>query len=103
MAMAQQPRPNTFQRALDKFIAAIPPAQRTEFEKCTLKDVHDTIKAIQKTQASEKRMRNMNRLKGFLEAMQNYAQMIDALLNSTIYLGFVWVRNSRLRRLQQNN
>jgi hypothetical protein len=80
-----------FQRALEKFNNEIPEKQREEFNNCTLQDVYNAIKAIQTTDGPRRKMRNMNRLKAFLEAMNQLGKVIEQFLNANQFIGYVWV------------
>ena len=93
MALSNQGPSDCFRRALNRFLDEISQEQRDEFENCTLKDVHDTIEKIQAAHGSERRLRNMNRVRRFLEGMEQIGKVVDVFLNSTMYLGFVWVKS----------
>jgi hypothetical protein len=56
-----------------------------------LDDLQAVIAAIQEKQASEKKMRNLTRLKKFLEAMDEYGKVIEIFLNNSQFIAFVWV------------
>lgn len=90
--MASPAKPSSsFQRSLARFRDTLSPEQRQEFKICTLEDVHVAIESIQRVHGRQRRLRNMNRVKGFLEAMEQYGKVIEVFLNSTEILGFVWV------------
>lgn len=80
-----------FQRALARFKDHLSPAEQEEFRLTSLEDLHDTINQIQNTQGSERRMRNLTRIKGFLEAMEQYSKVVEVFLNASDILAFVWV------------
>jgi hypothetical protein len=42
----------------------------------TLSDVHDSMRKIQEKQGSEKKLWNLNRMKVFLQGMQQYEQLV---------------------------
>ncbi len=86
---------DTFRRVLEDFKATLRKEEVDEFELCTLVDLKDAILAIQAKQASEKKLRNLTRLRSFLEAMEQYEQIIKVFLNTTNLLAFIWVRGSR--------
>jgi hypothetical protein len=65
--------------------------QKDDFELSTLEDLQAEIDAIQKKQASEKKMRNLTRLRCYLEAMEEYGKVIEVFLNTSNFIAFVWV------------
>lgn len=81
-----------FQRALARFKGHLSLAEQEEFGFTTLEDVQKTIAQIQSTQGSERRMRNLTRIKAFLEAMEQYGKVVEVFLNVSDILAFVWVR-----------
>jgi hypothetical protein len=83
----------SFQRAVDKFTRSLTPKQRQEFDGCSLDDVRQTVVTVQEKRGSQKTMRNMARLEAFLEAMEQYGKVVEAFLNCTPFLGYVWVRH----------
>jgi hypothetical protein len=93
---ASSPGPSVaFRRASEKFIDNLTADQKRDFPKCSLEDVRQTVEALQKKRGDEKRMRNMDRLRVFLEGMEQYRHVVQAFLNCTPFLGYVWVRYLR--------
>lgn len=82
-----------FQRALVRFTDRLSPEEREEFQVSTLEDVYDIIEQIQSVHGSERRMRNLTRIRSFLEAMEQYGKVIEVFLNAADLLAFVWVRH----------
>lgn len=80
-----------FQRASEKFAMSLTDKQRQDFIGCSLEDVRQTVKDLQKEREDRKKMRNMARLQAFLEAMDQYRKVVEAFLNCTPFLGYVWV------------
>lgn len=80
-----------FQRAVDKFTGSLGVKKREEFAACSLDDVQRTVMTVQNRRGSQKEMRNMARLQAFLEAMDQYRKVVEAFLNCTPFLGYVWV------------
>ncbi len=56
----------------------------------SLADVHDAIGEIQRKQGSDRTLRNLNRIKGFLECMKHYEQLVKVFLNVSI-VPYIWV------------
>ena len=90
-AMAATGNDSGFQRALARFRSHLSPAKQEEFSVTSLADVHVTIAHIQEVQGSERRMRNLTRIKAFLEAMEQYGKIVEVFLNVSDILAFVWV------------
>ena len=87
------PTPDTsFRRVLEQFKATLGQDDKEDFRLSTLDDLKLEILAIQEKQASEKKMKNFARLKPFLEAMEQYDEVVKVFLNTADFLAFVWVR-----------
>ena len=80
-----------FQRAIEKFTRNLSPKQRQEFQACTLEDVIQEVQMIQERRGNQRALRGMARLQKFIEAMKQYGEIVNVLLNSTPFLGYVWV------------
>lgn len=89
---ANSGRDGGFQRALTRFKSHLSPTEQEEFSVTSLEDVQEAIAKIQDTQASKRNMRNLNRIKSFLEAMEQYGKVVEVFLNVSEILAFVWVR-----------
>src|SRR5438034_3610501 len=85
------PPSTIFQRAVDKFTKSLTARQRQEFAMCSLDDVRQTVMTLQEKRGSQKNMRDMARVQAFLEAMEQYGKVVEAFLNCTPFLGYVWV------------
>ena len=81
-----------FQRALARFKSHLSPAEQESFGFTSLEDVQKTIIQIQNTQGSQSQMRNLRRIKAFVEAMEQYGKVVEVFLNASSILAFVWVR-----------
>lgn len=62
----------------------------------TLEDVHAEISKIQKAQEPDRRLRNLPRIKAFLEGMEQFGKIIEVFLNVSDIVAFVWVRRRYL-------
>jgi len=82
-----------FQKVLDDFRCSLAQDDRDEFRYTTLEDLQSCILEIQEKHASERKVKNMTRLNSFLEAMEQYGNVIEVFLNTSEFLAFVWVRN----------
>ena len=82
---------SAFIRALERFKAHLSPAEQDEFGVASLEDVQKTIAHIQQTQGSERRMRNLTRIKAFIEAMDQYGKIVEVFVNVSDIIAFIWV------------
>jgi hypothetical protein len=74
-----------------KFVSSLSTSQRQEFATCKLQDVVGAIESIQREQGTQKKLQNLARIQGFIEAMDSYEKVVDRILNITMGLGYVWV------------
>jgi site-specific recombinase XerD len=88
----------SFQRAVEKFSRNLSEKQQKEFAATTLEDVQNIIDTIQRDHGSRKKLRHMARIQAFLEAMEQYGKVVEVFLNSTIFLGYVWVSTAPKKR-----
>jgi hypothetical protein len=81
-----------FWKALDDFRSDLAQDDRDKFRYTTLEDLQRSIIDIQAKHASDRKAKNMTRLNSFLEAMEQYGKVIEAFLNTSEFIAFVWVR-----------
>ena len=81
------------EKAVEKLKAKLTPKEQREFKACTLKDVLQTVDEIQERQGNQKNLRGLAKIQSFLEAMEQYRTVVEAFLNCTPFLGYVWVRS----------
>lgn len=81
----------SFRRAIDKFTKELSAKHKADFADTNLEDVYDAIKSIQERRGSDQSLRHMRRMQAFLEAMDQYRKVIEAFLNCTPFMGYVWV------------
>ena len=97
MSGTQAPLPahgySSFRRVLQQFKNKLSESECEQFQFTELKDLKSSMKEIQDEQASKSRMRNMNRLRKFLEGMEQYEKLIEVFLNASEFVAFVWVRH----------
>jgi hypothetical protein len=91
-AKSQLPYQSAFQKALDEFKKGLKPKHEKNFTMTTLDELKQAIVDIQAKQRSERRQRCMKRLGGFLEAMEQYGNVIAIFCNSNEFVAFVWVK-----------
>ena len=91
-----------FDRAVHRFTNSLSPRQKREFTSCSLEEVYDSITDIQNEHGSRHAMRNMARITAFLEGMDEYRKVVEAFLNCTPFMGYVWVRYYSNKKLPAN-
>jgi hypothetical protein len=84
---------SSFQGALTSFKSQLEPDILSRFRMTTIQDLKQEVLAIQRKHASKKRLQNMQRLEGFIAAMEQYGKVIEVFLNASDILAFIWVRS----------
>ncbi|XDG08565.1 hypothetical protein ABKA04_008180 [Annulohypoxylon sp. FPYF3050] len=87
---ASQSLQSGFDEALSDFKKKLSSSELNEFQVATLDDLKVTILTIQKEQRARKQMAHMDRIRPFLEAMEQFGKVIEIFLNATDFLAFVW-------------
>ena len=80
----------TFEQTLAKFKSRLTKKELENFEFSSLNDVQMILLKIQEEQNRQKGMMNLARIQRFLEAMEQYGQVIEVFLNASSILCFVW-------------
>lgn len=78
-------------KVLSRFKGSLSEKDKTDFQFTSLGDVYKVIDMIQKQQEKNKTLRNLNRLRPFLDAMGQFGKVLDTFANSSQYVAFVWV------------
>ncbi|KAK3950192.1 hypothetical protein QBC32DRAFT_326366 [Pseudoneurospora amorphoporcata] len=84
------PRPDSFQRALDRFKKNLNPKHAQAFLASTREDVYLEMEKIQDEQGPNGQLRDLQCLEPFLEAMTQLGTVIEVFTNTTVFLCFVW-------------
>ncbi|KAI1658130.1 WD40 repeat-like protein [Daldinia decipiens] len=84
------PNVDNFQRALNRFKQSITPDLAKEFSISSLSDVKQVCKEIQQKHGSEGKLRYMGRLRGFIEAMEQFGKVIEIFVNASELVCFIW-------------
>lgn len=84
---------SSFDNALESFKlkSGLTPKDLQDMEVTTLLDLQKTIANIQKRQQGSKKMMYLKRLQPFLNAMEQYTQVINIFVNTSDIAAFVWV------------
>src|SRR6266498_2275407 len=90
MAATQSPQ-STLDRAFSKLKQSVTSSDSITFQSTTLEDVWIAAEDIQTIQRQRHSLRNMNRIRPFLDILEKYSRVIEVLCNGTPYLPWVWV------------
>lgn len=86
--------PDPFAVALDKLLIKfknrLTPTELQKFQGTTLQDVRKTLVDIEKRQETQRELRNLTRIRGFLEAMEQFGRVVEVFSNSSNMVAFVW-------------
>ena len=80
-----------FEAALRAFKDSLSPQEALEFEFATPQDVYREIDRIQKEQETKGLLRNMKRLKPFMDGLTRFSGVIEQFVAmKPAFLGFIW-------------
>ena len=97
-AMPLSPTPPAFSRSLEAFKRQLSPRDAEAFEFATFKELRNAIDDIQNEQAHRRGYRNLNKIKPFLDFLQQYARVIEQFVSAKPdFLAFIWV--SRIQHI----
>lgn len=90
-AMAS-PEMSNFEEILVSFKKRLSAEHVELFQLATFDDLKDAITRIQKEQAARKSLRNLNKIKPFMNGLSQYAQVIEVFVQAKPeILAFIWV------------
>lgn len=79
-----------FERSLEAFKKDLNKKDRDSFKFSTLEDLEQCLTQLQVKHRSQRRMQNLNRLKPFLEAMNQFGKVVEVFCNSSQIVPFLW-------------
>ena len=79
-----------FEVALSRFQDQLTEKEREDFRYTEFKDVQKGIINIQKKQESLKKIMDLTRIQGFLEAMNQFGRVLEVVLSDSNFVAFVW-------------
>ncbi|KAF8444436.1 hypothetical protein BDZ91DRAFT_853780 [Kalaharituber pfeilii] len=79
-----------FRGTLSNFQNSLSPVQGQGFANTALEALQRCIGDIQTEQVIMRNMRNINRIRPFIDVMQQYGKIIEVFLNVTNFLAFIW-------------
>ena len=90
--MSLSPTPPAFSRSLEVFKRQLSPREAEAFEFATFEEVRKAIDNIQNEQAHRRGYRNLNKIRPFLDFLQQYARVIEQFVSAKPdFLAFIWV------------
>ena len=97
---ASSPPNNTmvsrFSRILDSFKTHLSQEDVDRFKVATFNDLKSAVRDIQTEQAGRKSLRNLNKIRPYLDGLEQYAAVIEVFVNSKPdILAFIWVGCSK--------
>jgi hypothetical protein len=84
-----------FQKALEDFKSDLTPEEQEEITYTTLPALKKCIRSIQDQHVRSRDSKNMERLRRFLEGMEQYSKVIEVFTNASAILCFIWVSSSQ--------
>ena len=86
---------SAFSRVLSAFRSRLSPQDINDFEVTTFDDLKQAIADIQRQQVQRRGLRNLNKIRPFLNSLGQYAQVIEVFVSAKpIFLAFIWVCSS---------
>ncbi|KAK4867343.1 hypothetical protein LT330_000853 [Penicillium expansum] len=79
-----------FERSLEAFKKDLNKKERDNFKFSKLEDLEQCLTQLQAKHRSQRRMQNLNRLKPFLEAMNQFGKVVEVFCNSSEIVPFLW-------------
>jgi len=86
----RDPFADAVEKLLIKFKNRLNPTELQKFKGTTLQDVKKTLVDIEKRQETQRELRNLTRIRGFLEAMEQFGRVVEVFTNSSNMVCFVW-------------
>lgn len=92
-----QPNDSGFSGLLSAFRCRLSQQDINNFQSTTLEDLREEITRIQKEQAQRRGFRNLNKVRPFLNGIEQYSKVIEVFVNAKpSIMAFIWVCNYRL-------
>lgn len=92
-----------FSRVMESFKAQISQEDTDRFKVTTFNDLKSVVQDIQAEQARRKSLRNMTKIRPYLDGLNQYSAVIEVFVNSKPdILAFIWVSWLRMHRQPDN-
>lgn len=93
---------SAFSRVLIAFQSRLSPQDIIKFHLTTYEDLKVFIIELQKEQAQRRGFRNLNKIRPFLNGLEQYGKVIEVFVNAKPdILAFVWVRLIQMDKCKQ--
>lgn len=93
------PLPASFTRGLADFHKRLSVEQIEEFQFATFESLQEVIQKIQKEQAQTQSLRNLNKIRPFVDGLVQYSKIIELFINMQPLLAAIWVSFIKLNIL----
>jgi hypothetical protein len=89
--LEHRPTDAGFKSVFNDFLCQLTFAEKAEFAEATPRTLNATIAVIQKRQRAKRELKDMTRLKGFIEQVTTYNEVLDVCLGVPKVAAFLWV------------
>lgn len=79
------------ERACQRFSKELSPEDDREIKSTSIDDVRQAIRLVERQLAARQCLRNLDRLKPYLDGIERYSKAIEILANAVPYLAYTWV------------
>lgn len=90
-AISQATTLNPFDEELKSFKSRLKPREKEYFKFSTEDELKKEIDSLQTRLHKGRRQQNMTKLRGFIEAMNQFGKVIDVFCQTSEVVAFVWV------------
>jgi hypothetical protein len=80
-----------FHRVLSRFKDNLSDRYKSEFQSVNISDVYNALDLIQRQQEKKGTLRNLRRLRPFLDAIDQLSKVLDIFINSSEFISYIWV------------
>ena len=77
--------------AFERFRRTVTHTDEVQFQSTTLRDVWKAAREVEARLAAKQSLRNLRRIRPFLDGLDQYSKAIEVLCNGTPYLPWIWV------------
>lgn len=88
--MASNPHAQAFESVLEEFKKGLKKRDQETFEFTTFNDLTNSIVDLQTKQYELRELQNQNRLRPFLEVIEQYGKLVEVFYNGNAIMAFVW-------------
>jgi hypothetical protein len=81
---------DSFKQLLEDFKKRLKSDEQARFSITTLSDLQNAVNNIQEHHRKSKTAQNLKRIEPFIQAMEQYKEIIEVFLNTSSLLCFVW-------------